>query len=145
MRSVVCRNCDGKMPKSSRNWLGNFNGLATEMHQRSGWAVFERRPLFRSVIKARPAGEMQSQRPVQAVPRICATPEHDELKAIAKDCITRHHAHHYLGFAATQRKLFRKKEPPKVKPLLYVYRVLLTGIHLVRTGEVEGQRRDVHL
>jgi predicted nucleotidyltransferase len=25
-----------------------------------------------------------------------------------------------------------------VKPLLYVYRVLLTGIHLMRTGEVQG-------
>lgn len=66
------------------------------------------------------------------------TPEHEELKAIAKDCITRHHAHHYLGFAATQWKLFRKEDPPRVKPLLYVYRVLLTGIHLMRTGEVEA-------
>ena len=62
------------------------------------------------------------------------TPEHDELKAIAADCITRHHSHHYLGFAATQWKLFRKEDPPRVKPLLYVYRVLLTGIHLMRTG-----------
>ena len=66
------------------------------------------------------------------------TSEHEELKAIAKDCITRHHAHHYLGFAATQWKLFRKEDPPRVKPLLYVYRVLLTGIHLMRTGEVEA-------
>jgi predicted nucleotidyltransferase len=66
------------------------------------------------------------------------TPEHEELKSIAKDCITRHHAHHYLGFADTQWKLFRKEEPPKVKPLLYVYRVLLSGIHLMRTGEVEA-------
>ena len=66
------------------------------------------------------------------------TPEHEELKAIAKDCITRHHAHHYLGFAATQWKLFRKESLPKVKPLLYVYRVLLTGIHLMRTDEVEA-------
>ena len=66
------------------------------------------------------------------------TPEHEELKAIAKDCITRHHAHHYLGFADTQWRLFRKEDPPKVKPLLYVYRVLLTGIHLMRTGEVEA-------
>ncbi|TWU30428.1 putative nucleotidyltransferase [Bythopirellula polymerisocia] len=66
------------------------------------------------------------------------TPEHDELKAIAKDCITRHHAHHYLGFAARQWQLFRKEDPPRVKPLLYVYRVLLTGIHLMRTGEVEA-------
>ena len=66
------------------------------------------------------------------------TPEHEELKSIAKDCITRHHAHHYLGFADTQWKLFRKEEPPRVKPLLYVYRVLLTGIHLMRTGEIEA-------
>jgi predicted nucleotidyltransferase len=66
------------------------------------------------------------------------TPEHQELKSIAKDCITRHHAHHYLGFAATQWKLFAKEEPPNVKPLLYVYRVLLTGLHLMRHGEIEA-------
>ncbi|EMI45562.1 hypothetical protein RRSWK_01966 [Rhodopirellula sp. SWK7] len=69
---------------------------------------------------------------------VFTTPEHDELKAIATDCITRHHAHHYLGFAATQWKLFSKESPPKVKPLLYVYRVLLTGIHLMNTGIVEA-------
>ncbi len=67
-----------------------------------------------------------------------AIPEHEELKAIAKDCITRHHVHHYLGFANTQWKLLCKDNPPKVKPLLYVYRVLLTGIRLMRTGEVEA-------
>jgi len=66
------------------------------------------------------------------------TPEHDELKAISRECITRHHAHHYLGFAETQWRLFQKESLPKVKPLLYVYRVLLTGIHLMRTGEVEA-------
>ena len=66
------------------------------------------------------------------------TPEHAELKEIANNCITRHHAHHYLGFAETQWKLFQKEDPPHVKPLLYVYRVLLTGIHLMRTGEVQA-------
>src|SRR5215203_777412 len=66
------------------------------------------------------------------------TTEHEELKALALDCITKHHAHHYLGFAVTQWKLFQKEDPPHVKPLLYVYRVLLTGIHLMRTGEVEA-------
>jgi predicted nucleotidyltransferase len=66
------------------------------------------------------------------------SPEHEELRALAPDCITRHHAHHYLGFVATQWKLFSKEEPPRVKPLLYVYRVLLTGIHLMRTGELEA-------
>jgi predicted nucleotidyltransferase len=66
------------------------------------------------------------------------TPEHEELKALAPGCITKHHAHHYLGFAATQWKLFQKESPPHVKPLLYVYRVLLTGIHLMHTGELEA-------
>lgn len=67
-----------------------------------------------------------------------ANAEHEELKEIGKRCITRYHAHHYLGFAETQWKLFQKEQPPRVKPLLYVYRVLLTGINLMRTGVVEA-------
>jgi hypothetical protein len=66
------------------------------------------------------------------------TPEHGELKAVARGCVTRHHSHHYLGFAETQWRLFDKERPRRVKPLLYVYRVLLTGIRLMRTGEVEA-------
>lgn len=45
---------------------------------------------------------------------------------------------HYFGFARTQWKLFLKESRPRVKPLLYVYRVLMTGVHLMRTGEVEA-------
>jgi uncharacterized protein len=67
-----------------------------------------------------------------------AMPEHEELKAITVGSITRHHSHHYLGFARTQWGLFAQERPRRVKPLLYVYRVLLTGIHLMRTGEVEA-------
>jgi predicted nucleotidyltransferase len=66
------------------------------------------------------------------------TADHDELKSLGRGCITRHHSHHYLGFAANQWDLFRKEDPPRVKPLLYVFRVLLTGIHLMRTGEIEA-------
>jgi predicted nucleotidyltransferase len=64
------------------------------------------------------------------------TPEHDELKRIACGCVTRNHAHHYLGFARNQWARFEKDR--QVKSLLYVYRVLLTGIHLMRTGAVEA-------
>ena len=75
------------------------------------------------------------------------TPEHAELKDICRTrragdgpsgVITRHHAHHYFGFAETQWNLFLKESPRRVKPLLYVYRVLLTGIHLMRTGVIEA-------
>ena len=69
---------------------------------------------------------------------LLTTPEHDELKVIAKACVTRHHSHHYFGFAETQWNLFDKERPRRVKPLLYVYRVLLTGIHLMRSGEIEA-------
>jgi uncharacterized protein len=69
---------------------------------------------------------------------VVTTAEHAELKAIARGCVTRYHNHHYLGFAQTQWDLFMKESPRRVKPLLYVYRVLLTGIHLMRTGEIEA-------
>jgi predicted nucleotidyltransferase len=69
---------------------------------------------------------------------VVTTPEHAELKAIARGCVTRYHNHHYLGFAQTQWDLFVKESPRRVKPLLYVYRVFLAGIHLMRTGEIEA-------
>lgn len=61
-----------------------------------------------------------------------------ELRPLAQRCITRHHYHHYRGFLATERKLLTKQQPKRVKTVLYAYRVLLTGIHLLRTGEVEA-------
>ena len=66
------------------------------------------------------------------------TAEHEELKEIAGNCITRYHAYHYLGFAKSQWQLFSKAESKKVKTLLYVYRVLLTGIYLMNEGIIEA-------
>jgi predicted nucleotidyltransferase len=66
------------------------------------------------------------------------TPAHEELVALAPACITRHHAWHYKGFAARQWQLFDGERPRRVKPLLYTYRVLLTGMHLMRTGRIEA-------
>jgi uncharacterized protein len=68
-------------------------------------------------------------------PLVVTTSEaHRELVALAPACLTRHHSHHYRGFARTQWQLFERTG--ELKPLLYTYRVLLTGIHLMRTGEV---------
>jgi predicted nucleotidyltransferase len=62
----------------------------------------------------------------------------DELRPLARRCITRHHYHHYRGFLATQRRMLEVQGPTVLKTLLYAYRVALTGIHLLRTGEVEA-------
>jgi predicted nucleotidyltransferase len=75
---------------------------------------------------------------------VFTTPEHQELKEIATGCITKHHSHHYLGFAQTEWKLLNKENPKRIKPLLYVYRVLLTGIHLMRTGKVEANLQHLN-
>ncbi len=68
---------------------------------------------------------------------VATSPEHEELKAIAMRCVTRYYAYHYLGFANSQIKLYKKENPHRIKPLLYIYRVILTGWHLMRTGELE--------
>ncbi|MEV5983059.1 nucleotidyltransferase domain-containing protein [Streptomyces sp. NPDC052114] len=60
------------------------------------------------------------------------TDAHAELVALAPTVLTSHHAHHYRGFARTQWRLFEKNGG--LKPLLYTFRVLLTGIHLMRGG-----------
>jgi uncharacterized protein len=72
------------------------------------------------------------------------SPAHEELKAIAQQCITRHHSYHYLGFGRTKWQEFVKEEPHHVKPLLYVYRVHLTGLHLMQTGRVEANLRHLN-
>ncbi|MEU9717267.1 nucleotidyltransferase domain-containing protein [Streptomyces sp. NPDC047976] len=64
------------------------------------------------------------------------TEAHAELAALAPGVLTGHHAHHYRGFATTQWRLFEKTA--ELKPLLYAFRALLTGIHLMRSAEVQA-------
>jgi predicted nucleotidyltransferase len=71
-----------------------------------------------------------------------STPGHAELVALAPGCVTRYHSHHYLGFAATQWRFFERSG--RVKPLLYTYRTLLTGIHLMQTGTLEANLEQLN-
>lgn len=62
--------------------------------------------------------------------------EHAEMVDLAADCVTSRHAHHYKGFARTQWRMFDRTG--ELKPLLYTFRALLTGIHLMRTAEMRA-------
>ncbi|WP_420076132.1 DNA polymerase beta superfamily protein [Streptomyces sp. JL3001] len=64
------------------------------------------------------------------------TDAHRELTDLAPGVLTSHHAHHYRGFAGKQWRLFEKTG--ELKPLLYTFRALLTGVHLMRSGEVQA-------
>jgi predicted nucleotidyltransferase len=69
---------------------------------------------------------------------ILTTPEHEELKQLAKGIICRGLYHHYRGFLFSLRKLIEKEETRKVKRILYLYRVLMTGTYVLRTGVLEA-------
>lgn len=62
----------------------------------------------------------------------------EELRALARGAMTRHVVHHYKGFYHTQEKLVLKDAAPTAKAVLYLFRVLITGLHLLRTGVVEA-------
>lgn len=68
---------------------------------------------------------------------VVSTPAFEELRDLGRGCITRPTVRHYQGFARGRRKRLQEPEPT-VKHLLYAYRVFLSGIHLMRTGEVEA-------
>jgi uncharacterized protein len=61
---------------------------------------------------------------------------HAQLVDLAPRVITCHHAEHYRGFARSQWALYEKTG--ELKPLLYTFRILLTGIHLMGSGAVEA-------
>jgi predicted nucleotidyltransferase len=68
--------------------------------------------------------------------QLVSSAETVELQALARGAISRRFARHYAGFF---RGCCREHErEPTAKALLYSYRVALTGIHLLRTGELDA-------
>jgi predicted nucleotidyltransferase len=59
----------------------------------------------------------------------------DELREVARRSLSRRVHRHYRGFALNQLRFLEKQ--PTAKKLLYVLRTTTTGIHLLRTGELE--------
>jgi hypothetical protein len=60
------------------------------------------------------------------------------LRPLAARCVTRGCHRHYRGFLQTQLRLLDKQTEVRAKTLLYAYRVVLTGVHLLETGEVQA-------
>ena len=115
-------------PEETIEYSGDLDGLEADL------VTHEANKFFKLLLK--PNGYVLEQLMSPLV--VHSTAEHAAVKGLFRQLITRYHAHHYLGFADTQWRLFEKETPRRVKPLLYVYRVLLTGIHLMRAGELEA-------
>ena len=64
------------------------------------------------------------------------SPELEQLRPLVQASLSQAVYRHYRGFAANQRRAFEAGEAPSAKRLLYVLRTALTGIHLLRAGEL---------
>lgn len=70
---------------------------------------------------------------------VLTSPAHDELKALAQASLSKRLYHHYAGFARGEWRDYQKPGVGKtVKRLLYLHRVLMTGIVLLPEGVVEA-------
>lgn len=61
----------------------------------------------------------------------------EPLRLAASGCFSRRLFYHYNGFSRSQIAKLRDKDPKRCKTLLYIYRILMTGIHVLETGELE--------
>ncbi len=75
------------------------------------------------------------------------TPWAEELRNLVRQgAISRRAYQPYAGYARSQWLQWRKQAvagPAPLKPLLYAYRLSLTGIHLLRTGQVNANLAEL--
>lgn len=64
------------------------------------------------------------------------TDDLSELRALAIGALNRRFAGHYRGYFGGMCREHERR--PRAKSMLYAYRVALTGVHLLETGEVVG-------
>jgi len=65
----------------------------------------------------------------------------DELRPLTRAALSRRAQRHYLGFATSQ--LRAAEQSPTAKRVLYVLRTAATGLHLLRTGELVIDVREL--
>jgi len=70
--------------------------------------------------------------------QIIDTDETRELRELARGTICKRYFRHYQGFFRGKCRDHERSEEPQAKSQLYIYRVALTGIHLLHTGELEA-------
>ena len=70
---------------------------------------------------------------------VLTSPAHAELQELARASLSRKLYHHYAGFAKGEWRDYQKPGVGKtVKRLLYLHRVLMTGIVLLSEGVIEA-------
>ncbi len=66
------------------------------------------------------------------------TDDLEELRQLARGAMSKRFFNHYRGYFKGMCAEHERSEEPRVKTLLYSYRVSLTGAHLLRTGDLQA-------
>jgi predicted nucleotidyltransferase len=74
---------------------------------------------------------------------VCGASFLEWLRPLARRCATRGCYQHYHGFLSGRLKQLEKESVKPLKTLLYAYRVALSGVHLLRTGEIEANLQEL--
>jgi predicted nucleotidyltransferase len=78
---------------------------------------------------------------------VVTTPAGHRLRELARGALSRRVSHHYGGFLRGMLREYRAEAAAgvrKAKRLLYAYRVALTGIHLLRKGDLVTDVLELH-
>lgn len=70
--------------------------------------------------------------------QLVESPDVEALRALAEGALSKRFGAHYRGYFGGMCREHARADAPRAKTLLYAYRVALTGVHLLRTGEVVG-------
>jgi predicted nucleotidyltransferase len=76
---------------------------------------------------------------IKGVPFVVLTsPEHEALRALAQASLSRTSFRHYAGYFNGMCREHANRPEPRAKSILYTFRVALTGVHLLKTGQMEA-------
>lgn len=116
-------------PKETREPKGEVGGVEVEL------VGHEIEKYLRLLVK--PNGYVLEQ--IFSPLVVLSSPAHEELKALAQVGLSRRLYYHYAGFAHGEWRDYQKPDVGKtVKRLLYIHRVLMTGVVLLTEGIVEA-------
>lgn len=66
-----------------------------------------------------------------------------ELRTLARANFSRRFHRHYQGFLRGMERQYERDGRRRIKPLLYMFRVALTGVHLLEAGELVADLRQL--
>ena len=120
-------------PKLHRDRLEVIDGIEVD------YTSNELGPVLRGIL----AGNGNYLERVLGALSVTTSAEHKSLEPLIKASVSRKMFGHYAGFSTSQRKAVDSSATPRAKNVLYVLRTALTGIHLLETGELVIDVREL--